>query len=341
MQKLMFAAAFGVACAAQAQVTLDGVAEKSYGAALAVQNTQTEFGDSNLGVVDLANGSEIDAVYAKIESGVLFLVVAGNLESNFNKLEVFIDGVEGGQNQLRGNNPDVDFNGINRMGDDPNTLKVVEGLTFDKGFAADLWVSATCGGAPFAFYMNYCELLTKGGGFGTYLGTGGAGAAGAAEFTQPAGVFGLGIDNSNIAGVPGGVDLGDGSGVRSGVEMKIPLSAIQGYAGGDLKVCVFINGGGHDYLSNQVIGGIGGGPNLGEPRLVNFANIPGDQYFVVSAGSGSNCPADFDSNGSVDAADLASLLGAWGTAGGDLDGNGTTDAADLAALLGAWGNCPG
>ncbi|MFM7052562.1 MAG: hypothetical protein ACKOYN_10585, partial [Planctomycetota bacterium] len=219
MQKLMFAAALGVACAAQAQFTLDGVADKSYGAAVAVQNTQTQFGDSNLGVIDYANGSEIDAVYAKIDSGVLFLVVAGNLESNFNKLEVFIDGVKGGQNKLRGNNPDVDFNGINRMGDDGSG----NGLTFDAGFAPDLWVSATCGGGPFAFYMNYCELRTKGAGFGTYLGTGGAGAAGAAEFTQTAGVFGLGIDNSNIAGVPGGVDLGDGTGVRSGVEMKIPL----------------------------------------------------------------------------------------------------------------------
>ena len=54
------------------------------------------------------------------------------------------------------------------------------------------------------------------------------------------------------------------------------------------------------------------------------------------------CPADLDGNGSVDAADLAALLGSWGTTGGgaDLDGNGSVDAADLAALLGAWGACP-
>jgi hypothetical protein len=54
------------------------------------------------------------------------------------------------------------------------------------------------------------------------------------------------------------------------------------------------------------------------------------------------CPADLDGNGTVDAADLAALLGAWGATSGnaaDLDGNGTVDAADLAALLGAWGNC--
>ena len=51
------------------------------------------------------------------------------------------------------------------------------------------------------------------------------------------------------------------------------------------------------------------------------------------------CPADRDGNGSVDAADLSTVLGAWGTAAGDIDGNGTTDAADLSALLAAWGAC--
>jgi hypothetical protein len=46
---------------------------------------------------------------------------------------------------------------------------------------------------------------------------------------------------------------------------------------------------------------------------------------------------DLNGDGAVDAADLAILLGAWGTAAADLNGDGTTDAADLAVLLGAWG----
>lgn len=47
---------------------------------------------------------------------------------------------------------------------------------------------------------------------------------------------------------------------------------------------------------------------------------------------------DLDGNGSVDAADLAILLGSWGGTGpADLDNSGTVDAADLAQLLGAWG----
>ncbi len=54
-------------------------------------------------------------------------------------------------------------------------------------------------------------------------------------------------------------------------------------------------------------------------------------------------PCDGDLNGDtvVDAADLAILLGAWGTGAGpaDLDSNGTVNGADLAVLLGAWGPC--
>ncbi len=45
---------------------------------------------------------------------------------------------------------------------------------------------------------------------------------------------------------------------------------------------------------------------------------------------------DLNGDGRVDGADLAILLGAWGTAGADLTGDGTTSGADLAILLGAW-----
>lgn len=52
------------------------------------------------------------------------------------------------------------------------------------------------------------------------------------------------------------------------------------------------------------------------------------------------CPGDLDGSGAVDAADLAVLLGAWGSSGAaDLDGSGSVDAADLALLLGGWGAC--
>lgn len=50
-----------------------------------------------------------------------------------------------------------------------------------------------------------------------------------------------------------------------------------------------------------------------------------------------NLPSDLNTDGVVNAADLAILLAAWGTAAADINGNGTTGAEDLATLLAAWG----
>jgi len=52
------------------------------------------------------------------------------------------------------------------------------------------------------------------------------------------------------------------------------------------------------------------------------------------------CPADLDNNGAVGGTDLASILSAWGAAGGDVNGDGTTDGTDLTEALSAWGPCP-
>ncbi len=57
------------------------------------------------------------------------------------------------------------------------------------------------------------------------------------------------------------------------------------------------------------------------------------------------CPGDITGDGTVDATDLAMLLGAWGPCGpfgsvpADLLPDGSVDAGDLAFLLGAWGAC--
>ncbi len=116
--------------------------------------------------------------------------------------------------------------------------------------------------------------------------------------------------------------------------------------------------GGCDVASNGVLGAIGN--NLGatapfyerslstypglciEPALIANADPASQWICTLGVGSASNpCPADFDGNSTVDAADLAALLNGWGSSGAtDLDGNGVTDAADLAAVLNAWGACP-
>ncbi|MFM7260681.1 MAG: hypothetical protein ACKO3W_08765, partial [bacterium] len=91
-----------------------------------------------------------------------------------------------------------------------------------------------------------------------------------------------------------------------------------------------------------------------------FAEVTAGTTYVVRIGSKVNsggtgtlsvscepdappCPSDLDGSGTVDSADLANVLSAWGTCGGcaaDLDGNGTVDSADLAQVLSAWGACP-
>jgi len=330
-------------------ITIDGTADLKYGAPLAVQDTLTGFGDADLGLTGWCNGSELDSGYAVLDlkAGYLYLVLAGNLESNFNKLEVFIDAGIGGQNQLRGDNPDVDFNGLNRMG---FLDKANPGLKFDAGFEASFWFSATCGNTDdlFALYANAAQLLPEGGGAGAYLGTTGDGGI----IASALGVD-VAINNSNVRGVTGANGgTGTGAGVTTGVELRIPLS-LMGYKGGPIKVCAFINGGGHDYMSNQVLGGIGGLPNpsCGNPpdcseyvdvRTIDFSAIAGNQYFVIGA-EPSNCPADFNDDGQVDGGDLGSLLGQWGACAdcqADFNDDGQVDGNDLGTLLGAWGACP-
>jgi hypothetical protein len=269
----VFAASLLFATASLAQPVIDGSWDPIY-RVLAIQNTQTGFGDSNLGAVDYANGSELDVAYGIVKDGWLYLLLAGNLESNFNKLEIFFDTRTGGQNRLRGDNPDVDFNGLNRMGDDGSG----NGLTFDADFEADFWIGVTGGGSPYRLYANYAELGSPG--VGLYLGNTGAVSDGVlVDGNNPFGIR-VTINNSNTGGVTGGTGLGNGADVMTGVELAIPLNAI-GNPTSSFKVCVFINGLFHDYLSNQVLAGIDGGGNLGEPRLVNFGNIPGEQYFWV------------------------------------------------------------
>jgi outer membrane protein assembly factor BamB len=74
-----------------------------------------------------------------------------------------------------------------------------------------------------------------------------------------------------------------------------------------------------------------------------LASDPQGQYSYVYSIDLSDPPAipgDLDGDGDVDAADLAILLGAWGSCGAcpaDLDGDGDADGADLAVLLGHWG----
>lgn len=70
-------------------------------------------------------------------------------------------------------------------------------------------------------------------------------------------------------------------------------------------------------------------------------NIPGEDVsfltLTLSVTVGAATPGDLNGDGLVNGADLAIVLGQWGTSGSaDIDGNGTVDGADVAIVLGFW-----
>jgi hypothetical protein len=259
---------------------IDGSAtDVLYGTPLVVQDTLTQFGNSNLGRPDIANGSEMDSAYGVVYQGTLYLVLAGNFESNGNKFEIFFDTRAGGQNRLLATNPGTPNVGLLRMSEDPNDPNL-PGLTFQTGFEADFWVSFNVFGNPPSIYVDYAELYVSPANPGVlyYCGAG---------LTKCATVGGqlmggdpnapqvlMTVDNSNVAGVDGGTGAGDGSNVFTGAEFAIPLSAI-GNPAGSFTITAFVNGQQHDFVSNQVLGGLSGltTDNLGEPRIVNFQTV--------------------------------------------------------------------
>ena len=119
----------------------------------------------------------------------------------------------------------------------------------------------------------------------------------------------MAFDNSNTGGVFGPVDgefevgedgtagIDDPTEVETGIEFSIPLDQI-GTPTGDIKLTVAINGGSHDFFSNQFSGdgnqgddgnGLGRG-NLGtalfddgpDPPLFTLVDLPGDQFVTVT-----------------------------------------------------------
>src|SRR5689334_16602673 len=85
-----------------AQPTVDGTLDGAYGSPLATQTINTGFGDSTIGDGSSSGGSELDAAYGIVSGGSLYLFIAGNLEQNFNHINIFISDGRTGQTTLSG-----------------------------------------------------------------------------------------------------------------------------------------------------------------------------------------------------------------------------------------------
>ena len=308
----------GFAATARAQSpAVDGLLDAAfYGAPIAVQNTPSAFGNATNGHTRFSVGaSELDAAYARVSDGYLFLFIAGNLETagqgltwsvgNLNKLELFVDAIPGGQNSLRGDNADVDGGALSNMGHlDPAN----DGLKFDTGFEADFYLTFynRTDVVPYfdppqveawRGYLYYATLPSAGGGTAQTLGVAqdSSHTAFTPTFTFTNGVK-LGFNNSNTGGVWGTGDASESdtslaSNVTTGLELAIPVeffAATDGALNDTIRIAAFVNDVNHRFLSIQVLGPMGqssgGYGNLGDPRLFNFAESysPGDQFFAAA-----------------------------------------------------------
>ncbi len=244
---------------------LNGTLDSSfYGSPLYVQSINTGFGNSTGG--GDASGSELDAVYAQVSGGNLYLFIAGCFQNNGNHLNVFVAGGGSGQNTLA-----VPTTG---------TLKAMNGSIFTNGFQA-----------TWAFDMNdsggtlYSEEYTLSGtASGGYVGPLTESSPGIAAGSD-GGVASLYLNNTLVSGMGTGnaaltAGPNTGANTSTGLEMVIPLSAIN-YTGGSVNVLVDINAGGDSYLSNQFLPPLAvGASNLGGTTF-NFSAIPTPTNYVT------------------------------------------------------------
>ena len=186
-------------------LTVDGTADAAYGPPIFVSNTGTGFGDaSDPDAVLTGGGSEISNLYATLvdedsdgTADALYVLVGGNLEENFNKLHLWFDvdadaGSPAGQNIVRDDNADINFDAINRQA----------GLEFDDGFTGDLMFIYGFGdtGGQFESFADMATTPTSGGGTGVFLGAGTPALLTSATTGLGEGVT-VSVDNSNIGGV--------------------------------------------------------------------------------------------------------------------------------------------
>jgi len=188
MKRILFLVLVGLMAQPASAATLDGSTVGDGYSLRTTQTVQTQFGD---------NFSELNAAYAQIIGSNLWLTLTGNIESNFNKLNIFIDtGAAGGQNVLQndanngGNNPEND-----------NWAQNYAGFTFDSGFDANYMMIVRRGGSQFDF-----DFATVGGGLGAFEASGDifTGSTTGTAASVGASAVGVSYDDSNVAGILGG-----------------------------------------------------------------------------------------------------------------------------------------
>ena len=271
--------------AAPAMAQVNGSLTPSYGSAVVTQTNGTGFEDANQGDIDFTNGSELNAAFYRSDATYAYLLFTGNLETNYNKLEVFFSTGATGQQQISST--------VGQMSN-------LNGFRHDNGFNANLWLSVTNGNTASMGPQVYGQFVdaaqfsggTWSGGYqGTNTGQNGGSLSGGTSLAG--GSFLVGTDNSNTLGVGAGAgNLGAGPlSATTGIEIAIPWALLGLAAGSQFNVMAFINGQNHDYASNQFLaplprntgnlGGDGMGGFNGSVGGLDMGQFAGNQFFTV------------------------------------------------------------
>ena len=271
------------------------------------------------------NVGELDRLFVRADGDALRVSISGNIPTDGTALNLFIDvnpGAPTGQNRLV----------TAHLPSPPAGLALLDGLTFDAGFAPDA-----------LYYVNSVSSLV----YVDRVSLPSAPALAAKDYRGNAGLnSGRGVlsGGSNPNGVEVALDntniLGP-TAATTGFELRIPFADLGLPA--DFRGPIALAAGlerANGVLSNQWMPTLGAGSaELG--LAPNLGAIAGLQHVALHVG----LVGDLDADGAVGGADLALLLGQWGeneaTSGylaGDLSGDGAVDGADLAMLLSAWGS---
>jgi autotransporter-associated beta strand protein len=266
--------------AASAAIAIDGSRDAAYGTPIVVQTNNTGFGDNNLADGNFANGSELDAAYALVENGYLNLLFTGNIETNFNHLNIFIDDGRNGQGTLQVAN---------------NQMAAMNGSRFSPNFVGTYALDINGGGGAPTWFTNRYDL-TQANPSSSFVGQ----FDGVVGQTANVGGILMSVNNSNTAGVIGGENSAanqtDAANVTTGFELAIPLSQL-GSPNGSLKVLVDVNGNNDGFLSNQFLKGLAGpSANVGNGGKFDFSGTA-DQFFTVTIPAGSNINGVWASTG--------------------------------------------
>jgi autotransporter-associated beta strand protein len=287
--------------------------------ALATQTLNSAFGN-NTASNGATNGSELDAAYGVVENNYLYLFFAGNIQTNGNTLQVWIDdGRAGGQNTL---------NAATGAGN----MRKLNGSTFSPGFNATyaLEMNTVVQNGTNNFFVDQYNLVQNTATFlGQFVLTNGVGTSNEAGSNESA--LAVGVNNTNIGGVVASgssttqataANQSDAQAVTTGIEIGIPLTTL-GNPTGNIKVMAGINGSNDSGLSNEMLPGLPVGSYDVKTVPNATANIVNPYYYLGANGVGFNF-ASLSEYFTVPNVVLSN--GIWlPTGGGTWDGSTTTN----------------